>query len=112
MTYGSYMGTQLPAMFRIGNASKSGSYTAFDVNETAWPLIPLVNPNTLRHGNFDYVSSSVVWSPAVANHDLPVSLYLVDKPAFFGSEVWPWVDPVGATKAAVLPAQKRYVSMQ
>jgi len=29
----------------------------------------------------------------------PDSLYLTQKPAFFGSFPWPWVDPAGATKS-------------
>ena len=36
---------------------------------------------------------------------LPVSLYLSSKPAFFGSNPWPWVDATGTTKLATLPAR-------
>ena len=36
------------------------------------------------------------------------SLYLTAKPAFFGSNPWPWVDPVGATKLYTLPARARF----
>jgi len=39
---------------------------------------------------------------------LPPSLYLASRPAFFGSNVWPWVDPLGATKTYTLPAKARY----
>jgi hypothetical protein len=62
---------------------------------------------TLRHGNFDYVSNSVVWA-ANAERALPDSLYLTARPAFFGAERWPWVDPTGAPRLSVLPARARF----
>jgi hypothetical protein len=70
-----------------------------------------VAATTLRHGNFDYVTNTVKWDPAITNHALPNSLYLTSKPAFFDAGsgyTWPWVDPVGATKVYVLPAKARY----
>jgi len=60
-----------------------------------------VSATTLRHGNFDYVTNTVIWDPTLPNHTLPDSLYLPQKPAFFNAGsgyTWPWVDPVGATK--------------
>jgi hypothetical protein len=70
-----------------------------------------VSATTLRHGNFDYVTNTVKWDPAITNHTLPNSLYLTHKPAFFDAGIgytWPWVDPVEATKLHVLPAKARY----
>jgi hypothetical protein len=70
-----------------------------------------VSATTVRHGNFDYVTNSVKWDSAIANRDLPDSLYLTRKPAFFQAGrgyAWPWVDPAGATKLHVLPAKARY----
>jgi hypothetical protein len=70
-----------------------------------------VSATALRHGNFDYVTNTVKWDPAIINHTLPNSLYLTHKPAFFNAGsgyTWPWVDPVGATKLHVLPAKARY----
>jgi hypothetical protein len=89
ITSGGYDGTQTIALFRLGNASIAGAFSSFDVNETNFPNVPKVNASTLRHGNFDYTTNAVAWNPALANHDLPPSLYLVDKPAFFGSATWP-----------------------
>ena len=43
-------------------------------------------------------------------HVLPDSLYLSSKPAFFGANPWPWVDPVGTTKLFTLPAKARWDS--
>jgi hypothetical protein len=42
---------------------------------------------------------------------LPDSLYLSAKPAFFGSNPWPWVDPSGSTpsgRVGTLPAKQRF----
>jgi hypothetical protein len=76
-----------------------------------YPFDKRVSATTLRHGNFDYLTNTVKWDPAIANHTLPNSLYLTRKPAFFDAGsgyVWPWVDPVGATKLHALPAKARY----
>jgi hypothetical protein len=70
-----------------------------------------VAATAFRHGNFDYVTNTVKWDPAVASHTLPNSLYLAKKPAFFDAGkgyTWPWVDPLGETKLYVLPAKARY----
>jgi hypothetical protein len=72
---------------------------------------PRVSATTLRHGNFDYVTNTVVWDPTIASQALPNSLYLTRKPAFFDAGKgynWPWVDPIGATKVYELPAKARY----
>jgi hypothetical protein len=61
-----------------------------------------------RHANWDYVHETVTWDPSISTHDLPDSLYLAGKPPFFGNATWPWVDPVGQTKAYTLPAKARF----
>jgi hypothetical protein len=67
---------------------------------------PKVLSTVLRDGNWDYLTNTVKWQrPAQA---LPNSLYLSAKPSFFGSHVWPWVDPTGTTKLGILPARERY----
>ena len=55
------------------------------------PADPKVVSTIIRHGNFDYVTHSVKWDSAIEDHDLPNSLYLAQKPAFFGDLTWPWV---------------------
>ncbi len=63
----------------------------------------------IRHGNFDYVTNSIVWDPALGNHTLPPSAYLSTKPAFFGNNPWPWVTPENAPSTlATLPARVRF----
>jgi hypothetical protein len=72
---------------------------------------PNVAANLLRDGNYDYLTGTVHWhgvggagsSPAT----LPDSLYLPDKPAFFGANPWPWVDPLTGT-THTLPAKARF----
>ena len=66
---------------------------------------PKVRATVLRDGNFDYVTNSVHWDRTA--RPLPASLYLKTKPAFFGDEPWPWVDPTGARKLGTLPARRR-----
>jgi hypothetical protein len=75
----------------------------------------------LRDGNFDYLTNQVHWHgiggtgvnnglTAPANHTLPASLYLTNKPAFFGTNTWPWVDGTNPTTPlpGQLPARTRY----
>lgn len=70
---------------------------------------PQTTGTVIRHGNFDYVTNGVVWDPAIARRELPPSLYLGSKPAFFGANPWPWVTPEGAgSKVATLPARARF----
>jgi len=74
-----------------------------------WSMV--ADPQTLstliRGGNYDYLTNSVHWEN-VTQQTLPASLYLTTKPAFFGANTWPWVDPTGATPLYTLPATARY----
>jgi hypothetical protein len=67
-----------------------------------------VRSTVVREGNFDYVTNTVRWDHEP--RDLPNSLYLTGKPAFFGDLPWPWVDPTGAVKVRTLPAHVRFES--
>jgi hypothetical protein len=75
----------------------------------------------LRDGNYDYYSKQVHWHgiggtgagnglTPPANATLPDSLYLTAKPAFFGTNAWPWVNgsSSGAPLPGTLPAKTRY----
>jgi hypothetical protein len=68
-----------------------------------------VRSTAIREGNFDYITNQVHWTSAP--QQLPASLYLDSKPAFFGSNPWPWVDATGATKVSTLPARARFDAM-
>jgi hypothetical protein len=68
-----------------------------------------VTSTVIREGNFDYATNQVHWGGAA--QQIPASLYLTSKPAFFGGNPWPWVDPTGATKVFTLPARARFDAM-
>jgi len=89
------------AIYRVG--ANANTYTDFDDGTALAHLF--VN------GNFDPVNNAVVWAPAFTRRDLPASLYRTSKPAFFGSERWPFVDPLGSPRVGVLPAKKRFDSL-
>jgi hypothetical protein len=68
---------------------------------------PQVASTTIRDGNWDFLTKSQHWHNTPGGFAIPNSLYLTSKPAFFGSNRWPWVDPTtGATYT--LPAKARY----
>jgi hypothetical protein len=77
-----------------------------------YPVDAQVVATTLRHGNFDYLTNTVTWDPTNANHTLPPSLYLSQKPAFFNAGigyVWPWVDPTATPPLrGALPSKARF----
>ena len=58
-----------------------------------------------RDGNWDSVNGRTIWANGART--LPPSLYRTSKPAFFGSNPWPWVDPLTGT-VSTLPAKARY----
>ncbi len=94
-----------PAVWRIGWGVDGGGTNSDD--GTALRLL-------YRHGNWDGVTQTIDWDAANEVHELPPSLYLQAKPAFFGDAGWPWVEPTGATEAdrlGVLPARARYDAM-
>jgi hypothetical protein len=60
----------------------------------------------IRDGNWDWVQSKQSWhnsNPVILQN----SLYLKSKPAFFGANAWPWVDPSNG-QVGVLPAKARF----
>jgi hypothetical protein len=77
-------------------------------NPENWNAAPDMNVTgtVIREGNFDYATSLVHWSGSAQG--IPASLYLSSKPAFFGANPWPWVDPTGTTRTATLPARARF----
>ena len=89
------------------SASKSPAIWLIGWNDASpYTPDPTVAKTVIRDGNWDWYLSKQTWlntSPA----PLPNSLYLSCKPAFMGSNTWPWIDPTtGAT--FTLPAKARY----
>jgi hypothetical protein len=69
---------------------------------------PNVAATLLRHGNYDYVTQSVVWDPGISNHDLPDSMYLSKYPDWWCEETpWPPIGPDVAGYANDIPAKRR-----
>jgi hypothetical protein len=67
-----------------------------------------VAATAFRDGNWDWYLGKQTWLSHTPS-TLPASLYLTKKPAFFGSNPWPWVDPAtGAT--TTLPAYARFAA--
>lgn len=90
------MGT--PKIWSIGLDGYNGNWDVYD---------PATMSTLLRVGNYDYVRNRIDTMPT---ETVPDSLYLVGKPAFFGSYQWPWVDAAGTTKLYTLPAQARWAA--
>ena len=68
---------------------------------------PKVLSTVIRDGNYDFLTNSQRWHNTPGGFAMPNSMYLTSKPAFFGNNPWPWVDP--ATGAIyTLPAKARY----
>jgi hypothetical protein len=70
---------------------------------------PNVKATLLRHGNFDYVTNSVVWDPSISDHALPASLYLTSKPSWWGTLPWPSIGPDLNPMVGTIPAKERYL---
>ncbi len=64
---------------------------------------PNVAATLLRHGNYDYVTNTVVWDPAIADHDLPASLYRSEMPRLVVPR-----DPLAADRAGCGGVCQRY----
>jgi hypothetical protein len=65
-----------------------------------------VAATAIRDGNWDWLLGRQTWLTGAAG-TLTDSLYLENRPVFFGSNPWPWVDPTtGITYT--LPAKARY----
>lgn len=73
---------------------------------------PNVAATLFRHGNYDYVTDSVVWDPGNANHDLPDSLYLTWMPDWWCQETpWPPIGPDVGGYHHDIPAKRRLAGL-
>jgi PKD repeat protein len=96
----------------LGYAGYSGTYNYVSDNRYClWQIDasdPLVASTLIRHGNYDYVDLETKWDSGSSNHTLSSSLYLMSKPAWFGSVVWPPIGPDVAGYVQKIPAQVRF----
>jgi hypothetical protein len=92
---------------------KDGEVTMWSIGSQqagGWTWVPMTHQTQLREGNWDWVTRSQRWhgiGGAVGSskpQPIPDSLYLMAKPAFFGSNPWPWVNPSNGA-VSTLPAK-------
>jgi hypothetical protein len=92
---------------------KDGEVTMWSIGSQQageWSWVPTTYQTQLREGNWDWVTRSQRWHGiggavgAGTPRAIPDSLYLTAKPAFFGSNRWPWVNPSNGT-ISTLPAK-------
>lgn len=79
----------------------------YHAEDSGQPFDSMVAGTAVRHGNFDYATRDVAWD-ANLPRDLPPSLYLAEKPSFFGEHAWPWVRPEDGGAVGTLPAKARF----
>jgi hypothetical protein len=100
---------EAPAM--AGGSANWGSKNVWQLGYDPERWGSYADPQTLttviRDGNFDFVTNSQKWHSTPAGFTIPDSLYLSAKPAFFGHNPWPWVNPTNG-QTYRLPAKARY----
>jgi len=90
--------------YRLGCFSENTSDTLAD---------PQVAATASLHGNYDFIGQSIIWDPSNSDHLLVSSLYLAQKPNWFGNLAWPPFDPANPTATASrtsIPAGYRYIN--
>lgn len=60
------------------------------------------------HGNFDYVTNTVIWDGDIADHDIPDSYLHTNKPTWFGNLNWPAIGPDVSGYLSNTPAKLRW----
>ena len=97
----------------LGQFATDGEVTMWSIGAQqagGWTWVPTTYQTQLREGNWDWVTRSQRWhgiGGAVGSGKpevIPNSLYLAAKPAFFGSNPWPWVNPSDGS-VSTLPAK-------
>src|SRR5262249_39766235 len=104
----------------IGNESYSGTwgpttppdYSSLPNTLDGCQQLDLNVRNTIvRHGNFDYVTNSTIWDPAIPDHTIPDSLYYSNQPSWWPAGVaWPPIGPDFVPMVNEIPAQIRFLA--
>jgi hypothetical protein len=92
-----------------GNNSRWGDPDIWKLGFDRWEARPdpKVLNTVIRDGNYDFLTNSQKWHNTPSGFAMPDSLYLKAKPAFFGTNPWPWVNPANGS-LATLPAKARF----
>jgi hypothetical protein len=111
---GGYTYTQTAWSYeRLDAFPQTGEVTMWSIGSQqagGWTWVPETYRTQLREGNWDWVTRSQLWhgiggaAGSGVPREIPESLYLKAKPAFFGSNPWPWVNPSNGAVSA-LPAK-------
>jgi hypothetical protein len=97
-----FLSQNIVPMWNIGSQQAGG-----------WRWVSNAYETQLRQGNWDWVTKSQIWYRSIGATGsasngtpqvIPDSLYLTAKPAFFGSNPWPWVNPSNGA-VSTLPAK-------
>lgn len=96
------------------NCSGNASWSDKDIwklgyDPVRWGMYadPKTLSTVIRDGNYDFLSNSQKWHNTPSGFAMPESLYLKAKPAYFGSNAWPWVNPSNGS-LGTLPAKARF----
>jgi hypothetical protein len=74
----------------------------------SWAGDTTVKATLLRHLNYDYVTKKTDADSRITVANLPSSLYLSSKPAWWGNTPWPPIGPDVSGMVNKIPAQLRY----
>jgi hypothetical protein len=74
----------------------------------SWAGDTTVKATLLRHQNYDYVTKKTDIDSRITATNLPPSLYLSSKPAWWGNTPWPPIGPDVSDMVNKIPAQLRY----
>jgi len=66
----------------------------------------------LVHGNYNYKTGQVTKWESSLSQNIPASLYLSGKPAWFGSHAWPPFGPDKAPNSGKIPAWERFEQLR
>jgi PKD repeat protein len=105
-------------IYRLGYPNMANNSVTMSEVGNPWPSSygltypdPKSKSTLLRHGNYDWKNRSIIWDPAISDHNIPNSLFYSSKPAYFGNCPWPPFDPFSPSSVSVtnIPAGYRYV---
>jgi parallel beta-helix repeat protein len=98
-------GPTTPPDYRLqaSNNNPGGLLQELDLN---------VKVTLIRHGNFDYLTGTTKWDPAIPNQNIPASLYYQSRPAWWPSDVaFPPIGPELSPMNGMNPAYNRFKAM-